>query len=269
MAHKTRIGGTNYNIVGGKTKIQGTGYNITGGKTRIQGTGYNISFAPPPLTIEQLFASVTGVFPKNYSGREIRDIPASAQPYYVFALANGYCSITEITCDGSSTTILNTYGTTNQSEVQISNNTSAARVSLNSAAYNYCLFALQFSANNDSIANLLTNLTHERKAGRMVTGSTGGSVYASPFAGYAFVHGVGQISSSNTNSAAFAVDTVTSSGQFTNIYSLGYKNYSSNYGVRFTVTNPTLLRYNNTRFYVSQNGTGSWSVYGASIIQLT
>ena len=44
MNHSTKIGGTNYNIVGGTTKISGTNYNITGGTTLINGTNYNISF---------------------------------------------------------------------------------------------------------------------------------------------------------------------------------------------------------------------------------
>ena len=44
MAHKTLIGGTAYEITGGKTLIGGTGYSIKGGKTLIGGTGYDISF---------------------------------------------------------------------------------------------------------------------------------------------------------------------------------------------------------------------------------
>ena len=44
MAHKTKIGGTNYEISGGKTKIGGTNYTISGGKTLIGGTAYDIHF---------------------------------------------------------------------------------------------------------------------------------------------------------------------------------------------------------------------------------
>ena len=47
MAHKTLIGGTSYNIVGGKSLVSGTSYNIAKGRTLISGTGYDISFAPP------------------------------------------------------------------------------------------------------------------------------------------------------------------------------------------------------------------------------
>ena len=45
MAHKTLIGGTAYNIIGGKSLVSGTSYNIKGGKTLVGGTGYSISFA--------------------------------------------------------------------------------------------------------------------------------------------------------------------------------------------------------------------------------
>ena len=44
MAHKTKINGTTYDIVGGSTLINGTGYNITNGKTLINGIGYDIPF---------------------------------------------------------------------------------------------------------------------------------------------------------------------------------------------------------------------------------
>ena len=47
MAHKTLIGGTAYEIGGGRTLIGGTGYDIAGGRTLVGGTGYDISFGPP------------------------------------------------------------------------------------------------------------------------------------------------------------------------------------------------------------------------------
>ena len=47
MAHKTLIGGTAYEIGGGKTLIGGTAYEIGGGKTLIGGTAYEVGFAEP------------------------------------------------------------------------------------------------------------------------------------------------------------------------------------------------------------------------------
>ena len=47
MAHKVMIGGTSYNVVGGRSLINGTGYNISSGRTLVNGTGYDILFTQP------------------------------------------------------------------------------------------------------------------------------------------------------------------------------------------------------------------------------
>lgn len=47
MAHKTFIGGTTYEIKGGRTLVNGTGYDIKGGKTLVGGTGYDVGFGEP------------------------------------------------------------------------------------------------------------------------------------------------------------------------------------------------------------------------------
>lgn len=44
MAHKTKVGGTAYEIKGGKCLVGGTGYSIKKGRTLVGGTGYDISF---------------------------------------------------------------------------------------------------------------------------------------------------------------------------------------------------------------------------------
>ena len=44
MAHKTLIGGTAYQIKGGKTLVGGTAYSISKGKTLVGGTTYEIRF---------------------------------------------------------------------------------------------------------------------------------------------------------------------------------------------------------------------------------
>ena len=46
MAHKTLVGGTAYEISGGKTLVGGTAYNISNGRTLVGGTAYTISFLP-------------------------------------------------------------------------------------------------------------------------------------------------------------------------------------------------------------------------------
>lgn len=45
MAHKTLIGGTTYDITGGKAMVSGTAYSIAGGKTMVSGTAYDISLS--------------------------------------------------------------------------------------------------------------------------------------------------------------------------------------------------------------------------------
>ncbi len=45
MAHKTKVGGTDYEIKGGRTLVNGTGYGIKKGRTMVDGTGYDVSFA--------------------------------------------------------------------------------------------------------------------------------------------------------------------------------------------------------------------------------
>ena len=52
MAHKTLIGGTNYEIVGGKTCVDGTTYKISGGKTLVGGTKYDVTFKKPTITMK-------------------------------------------------------------------------------------------------------------------------------------------------------------------------------------------------------------------------
>lgn len=46
MAHKTRVNGTVYEVIGGKCLVNGTSYDIKKGRTLIGGTGYDITFAP-------------------------------------------------------------------------------------------------------------------------------------------------------------------------------------------------------------------------------
>lgn len=48
MAHKTLIGGTAYEIGGGKTLVNGTAYSIDKGKTLVGGTAYEVGFVSWP-----------------------------------------------------------------------------------------------------------------------------------------------------------------------------------------------------------------------------
>ena len=59
MAHKTLIGGTAYEIKGGKTLVNGTAYKIKGGKTLVGGTAYDVSFAPKIVTVTLVYGTLT------------------------------------------------------------------------------------------------------------------------------------------------------------------------------------------------------------------
>jgi hypothetical protein len=52
MAHKTLVGGTAYEISGGKTLVNGTAYSVSGGKTLVNGTAYEVGFGGAMYTIK-------------------------------------------------------------------------------------------------------------------------------------------------------------------------------------------------------------------------
>lgn len=51
MAHKTLVGGTAYEITGGRTLVNGTGYSIDNGKTLVGGTAYEVGFWDSIVTL--------------------------------------------------------------------------------------------------------------------------------------------------------------------------------------------------------------------------
>ena len=51
MAHKTLVGGTAYDITGGKTLVEGTSYSVKNGKVLVGSTEYDISFLLPPAAL--------------------------------------------------------------------------------------------------------------------------------------------------------------------------------------------------------------------------
>ena len=62
MAHRTLIGGTAYEIGGGKTLVGGTAYKIDKGKTLVGGTAYEIAFGLSAITV-----NITGTGNTTYS----------------------------------------------------------------------------------------------------------------------------------------------------------------------------------------------------------
>lgn len=64
MAHKTLVGGTAYEVKGGRCLVDGTAYSIQKGRTLVGGTGHDVSFGPGSIlaivtTTGYTYASVT------------------------------------------------------------------------------------------------------------------------------------------------------------------------------------------------------------------
>lgn len=55
MSHRTLIGGTAYEVSGGKTLIDGTAYSIKNGKTLVGGTAYEVGFG-----VQKVIVRITG-----------------------------------------------------------------------------------------------------------------------------------------------------------------------------------------------------------------
>lgn len=82
MAHKTLVGGTAYEISGGRTLINGTGYEIKGGKTLVGGTVYEVGFRF--ITYEVNGGSMPSGYPTEYSGDTTTTLPTPTRYGHTF-----------------------------------------------------------------------------------------------------------------------------------------------------------------------------------------
>lgn len=73
MAHKTLIGGTAYEISGGKTLVGGTSYSIDKGKTMVDGTVHNIDFAKNIYYVTFVFGGDDQWLDALKAGTRLRD----------------------------------------------------------------------------------------------------------------------------------------------------------------------------------------------------
>lgn len=87
--HKTKIGGTNYNIIGGKTKIGGTNYTINQGKTLIGGTTKNIIVGKPQW--KKLYTDANTMTGTSYFGTYPFNltVPANLNAIYILGKRSG------------------------------------------------------------------------------------------------------------------------------------------------------------------------------------
>lgn len=92
MAHKTLVGGTAYDISGGKTLVGGTGYSISKGRTLVGGTGYDINFLigitavtlnyASSVTIGSSISPSISISPSNYSAYKSRTFSITSGTSY-------------------------------------------------------------------------------------------------------------------------------------------------------------------------------------------
>ena len=241
MAHKTLIGGTAYDITGGRTLIGGTGYDITKGRTLIGGTGYNINFATNPL--QDFVALMADATLQTQAGRnssstgEVSLTSAQASDRYIFAFCDGAWSVSR---DGT-----NIYHSDAQKAWSyylngrpfLSNNGGTGSASV----YGGSLFSFTFPNYTTAQADaIIANLTTLDSAGR--NSSTTGS-----------------ISLSVAQTATVIAVNNTYMGLSSPIGTVIFGNYS---------TNPSLIYYSGGTASISTNGTSALSVRGGSVISL-
>lgn len=78
MAHKTMIGGTAYEVQGGKTLVDGTAYEIQGGKTMVDGTVRDISFGTTHrVTVKSGYSDTTNYGTSCYASVDGVELEAS------------------------------------------------------------------------------------------------------------------------------------------------------------------------------------------------
>ena len=123
MSHKTLIGGTAYEISGGKTLVNGTAYSIDKGKTLVGGTAYEVGFGGFDVIIDLGNVTIKKMIPTMstcFTTISLGELPS------------GYDTLTHAIVDGvmyeltlADTTAGYLYTLPNDSVFQVTINTSA------------------------------------------------------------------------------------------------------------------------------------------------
>ncbi len=156
MAHKTLIGGTAYEISGGKTLISGTVYDITGGKTLIDGTAYEIGFGPRwrryELKVIPGAYTITGVNSgkDNYISLVSKEVYSS---YSFSADAGFYGTGTSATATSSNYSSYVGYYTMNDNESEIDYINKTKRISV-SKLTGKATFGIRFEGVDGATASI-------------------------------------------------------------------------------------------------------------------
>lgn len=156
MAHKTLIGGTAYEVSGGKTLLNGTAYNIVSGKTLIGGTAYEIGFGPRwrryELEIVPGAYTITGV----NSGKDnyVSFISRTVYPGYAFSADAGfYGTGTSATATSSNYSNYVGYYTMNDNEDEVDYENKTKRISV-SKLTGKATFGIRFEGVDGATASI-------------------------------------------------------------------------------------------------------------------
>ena len=249
MAHKTLIGGTAYDITGGRTLIGGTAYSITKGRTLIGGTGYDIKFTASPMqAFCELMAAATISWRAGRNSSSTGAVSNSfgiSYPVWVLSMFNGYYSFTKYTDANTKTVIYQS----SASYGNVYNDGSAFRYSHTGASstnvYGAELFGLTFTGYTENeIDTILAGVKKKSGAGR------------------------NSASSSTISLTVAADDTVLTAAYISMNARFGLSSPIGTVIAGDYTTNPSLLYVNGTTASLSTNGTSAASVYGGSVISL-
>ena len=182
MAHKVLIGGTEYNVVGGRTCIGGTGYDVIKGRSLISATGYDINFASTPL---QDFIALMGdatlqtsASRNNGSTGTVALLGAQASDRYIFAFCDGAWSVSRDGTNIYHSDAQKGWSRVDYGGVYLSNDGG----STNAAVYGGSLFSFTFPSHTTTEADaIIANIMTKDSAG--VNQSTTGRATVSASAG--------------------------------------------------------------------------------------
>lgn len=264
MAHKTTIDGAGYSLQGGRVLVGGAGYDIIKGRTLIGGAGYDVLFQRDwrtefvglmrRATLERSDGTDnrTGEYALMTYGSDY-SLTLQAGTYYVIAIYAGKVGIAKVYWSGAAFTSIETLFT----------NEYSSRIEPVFQASSNVLYAKYYQKSNQNYYNVEVS---------------GGGVFVFTFPGVSQTAAdnilSGFTAQSETHREAYTKSYVYVADTTQNALLVQYSEYvglSFPYGTVIFgnhYNNPSLLRHNNSRYYLSENGTSNKDVYGATIIEL-
>ena len=263
---RVTIGGTNYQIVGGRTNI-GTAYDIPRGKVTVGGTNYTIKLYP--RNIKHLLMHLEACdWDSNTSPSEatvyVSDFARGSGTYYLFSINQGLLSIHKVVYNATNKTVTTTqfgsatsnYQRFNYLYVEGNGTNSLKLWHTRSGAptqawpeYNCMLILFYLPTNSYTVAeadSILSNITISRTAAR----SSGGSSATATL-------------TTDTSNLTGKIAYVVADDEFSFTRISAYNNYQVlNYGL---ANNPSLLYMTSSTAGISKTGTSNTAILNGAI----